>query len=258
MIQNKRVNDPCEDTIICGDCRDVMDEMASDSVDMLITSPPYNVGIAYDSYDDDMELKSYLEFLNDVWRRSYRIIKPGGRIAINIANTGRNPFVPLSAYVTEQLIKNQFVLRGYIYWIKGECNGTSTAWGSFQSPSNPVLHDNLELIIIAHKKTPKLQRMNGIPTITKKEFLEYVKSMWVVNSEHHTKTKHPVAFPEEIPRRLIKLYTYEYDLIFDPFCGSGTTPFVAKMNNRRYVACDVSEHYCEMAKSRCTQERLDV
>ena len=125
------------------------------------------------------------------------------------------------------------------------------------SPSNPVIINKAELIIIAHKGDAKLQH-DGISTITKKEFIRNVQSVWNINGEHRSKKKHPTQFPEEIPRRLIKLYTYEHDLIFDPFCGSGTTPFVAKMNNRRYVACDVSEHYCEMAKSRCTQERLDV
>ena len=255
MIQNKRVNDPCEDTIICGDCRDLMDKMASDSVDMLITSPPYNVGIAYDSYDDDLELKSYLEFLNDVWKKAYRIIKVGGRIAIIISDTGGSPLVPLTSHVIFQLLRNGFVLRGNIHWNKIAIR--STAWGSYRSPSNPVLVSNAELIIIAHKGDAKLQH-DGISTITKKEFMINVQSVWNINSEHRSKKKHPAQFPEEIPRRLIKLYTYEHDLIFDPFCGSGTVPFVAKMNNRRYVACDVSEHYCEMAKSRCTQERLDV
>ena len=255
MIQNKRVNDPREDTIICGDCRDVMDKMASDSVDMLITSPPYNVGIAYDSYDDDMELKSYLEFLNDVWRRAYRIIKVGGRIAINIGNIYRTPFIPLTSYVTQQLIENGYILRGYIYWDKGF--ESSTAWGSFKSASNPVLVNDMETIIVGCKNNTRLQHA-GTSTITKKEFMTNVQPVWKIAAQPVSKTTHPAPFPEEIPRRLIKLYTYEHDLIFDPFCGSGTTPFVAKMNNRRYVACDVSEHYCEMAKSRCTQERLDV
>ena len=256
MIQNKRVNDPCEDTIICGDCRDLMDKMASDSVDMLITSPPYNLGVEYDSYDDNLELKSYLEFLNDVWKKAYRIIKPGGRIAITIANIRRSPFIPLTSYVTQQLIENGYILRGYIYWDKG-FESSSTAWGSFQSASNPVLVNDRETIIVGYKNSPKLQH-TGTSTITKKEFMTNVQSVWKMNAEHVLKTTHPAPFPEEMPRRLIRLYTYEHDLIFDPFCGSGTVPFVAKMNNRRYVACDVSEHYCEMAKSRCTQERLDV
>ena len=240
--------------IVCGNCINIMEQIPVKSVDMIITSPPYNVDMKYDTYDDTLSLEEYLKFLGIVWKQSFRILKPGGRIAVNIANIGRNPFIPLSSLVTQQLLDCNFWLRGYVYWDKG-MSGTSTAWGSWKSASNPILRDSIEMIIVASKGPANIQH-EGISTITRNEFLEYVKSTWHFQAEHSSKFDHPAPFPEELPRRLIKLYTYVNDVVLDPFCGSGTTPFIAKMEKRRYIGIDVSEKYCKMARSRCQQDVL--
>ena len=224
--------------IICGDCIDVMKSIGSESVDMIITSPPYNVGIDYDHHQDSMEWTDYLKLLKTVWVACYDILKPGGRIAVNIANAGRNPFISSSSNITQQLCQIGFQLRGYVYWDKGVHEQT-TAWGSWLSASNPVLTNDMETIIIAHKSTPKIQH-NGKSTITKKEFLEYTQCRWQMRPELSKYNKHPAPFPEELPRRLIRLYTYVGDVVLDPFCGSGTTPFIAKMegaqiHRNRYI-----------------------
>ena len=242
------------DEIICGNCVDVMSKMHGESVDMIITSPPYNVDINYDTHNDTLTLDEYLKFLKTVWKQSFHVLKPGGRIAVNVANTGRNPFIPLSSFVTQQLLECGFWMRGYIYWDK-VMSGSSTAWGSWKSASNPTLRDSIEMIVVASKGPPNIQH-EGESTITRDEFLKYVNSTWHFQAEHSSKFDHPAPFPEELPRRLIKLYTYENDVVLDPFCGSGTTPFVAKMNKRRYIGIDMSEKYCKMSRRRCMQEVL--
>lgn len=133
--------------------------------------------------------------------------------------------------------------------------GSSTAWGSRMSASNPIMHDSIEPIIVSSKGPASIQH-DGISTITRDEFLKYTKSTWHFPAEHCSKTDHPVPFPEELPRRLIKFYTYLNDIVLDPFYGSGTTPFIAKMDGCRYIGIDVSEKYCTMACRRCMQDAL--
>ena len=145
-----------------------MSDMPAESVDMIITSPPYNTGIEYDQHQDNMKWSDYLKFLNSVWSKCYDILKSGGRIAINIGNIGRTPFMPLSSHITQQLLQNNFRLRGYIYWDKGIEH--STAWGSWMSPSNPTLTADMEIIIIAHKTSPKIQHAGKSTIYQKKNF----------------------------------------------------------------------------------------
>jgi len=152
-----------------------------------------------------------------------------------------------------------FLMRGEIIWQKGASSGGSCAWGSWQSASNPVLRDTHEYITIYCKDLFKRQNpTKKKSTISRDEFLEYTKSVWEFNTESAKKVKHPAPFPVELPRRLIQLYTFEGDIILDPFMGSGSTAIAAIISNRKYVGYDILDEYCAVANERiekCLQQR---
>ncbi len=215
----------------------------------MATSPPYNVG---KEYDDDLTLDEYLDLIRDVMTEVYPVLVPGGRICLNIANLGRKPYIPLHSYVINVLEEIGFLLRGEVIWDKGEgVAGSSTAWGTWMSPVNPILRDQHEYIIIASKGSFKREPPDGRrPTITKEEFLEYTRSVWRFPPESAKKVGHPAPFPEELPYRCIQLYTFEGDVVLDPFVGSGTTCVVAAKTGRHYIGIDINKDYVEMARKR--------
>lgn len=220
-----------------------MSEVEKDSVQLVITSPPYNVGKDYTAYDDTKQLDEYLDFLDSVWIECKRVLCKGGRIAINVADTWRQPYVPLHSYITQRMLRLGFMMRGIIYWNKGASVGISTAWGSWRSPSNPTIRDVGEYILIFSKDSFKLESPNKIPTITSTEFTEYTKSLWTFATSNGAKDGHPAPFPEELPRRLIKFYTYLGDTVLDPFLGSGTTCKVAKALGRKSIGYEIDKSY---------------
>lgn len=241
--------------IFLGDARH-MDEIPSNSIDLVITSPPYNVDIPYDNYNDNQPIHEFLNLLNDTWKECYRVLKTGGRICINVANTHRKPYFHLSGIIADQLVNLNYMLRGEIIWIKQIPANASSAWGSFNSPSNPALRDYHEYIIIAHKEEPKLIE-RGKSDLIGSKFVKYTLGEWYfkpVNTHH--KNGHPVPFPEELPRRCIQLYSWIGATILDPFCGSGTTCFVAKQLHRKYIGYDLSPTYVKQARRRCSQTFL--
>lgn len=242
---------PLVDQIFCSDSRN-MDEIISNSVSLVITSPPYDVNKDYNKYHDNLNLSNYLEFLDGIWKECFRILRPGGRLCINIANIGRSPYLPLSSYIFQHVINLGFFPRAQIIWDKNASAGSSTAWGSWKSSSNPTLRDVHEYIMIFSKTTNQLkQAEDSLPSdITRDEFLDFTKSIWAFNTESPKKVGHPAPFPEELPYRCIKLYSYPGDLIVDPFCGSGTTCKVAKDNGRHYIGYDIDPGYIEIAKKR--------
>ncbi len=242
--------------IFCGDSTN-MKKLPNESIDLIITSPPYNAGIEYDNYYDDQPLDTFLETLHNVWKECFRVLKVGGRLCINIANLFRKPYIPLSSYTAIDCIKIGFIMRGEIIWFKSNMqNKTSTQWGSWKSPSNPCLYDAHEYIQVFSKGELKIQH-KGISDLKKREFMEWTKGEWFFNTVNSSnKNDHPVPFPEELPRRLIKLYSWIGDVVLDPFCGSGTTCFIAKMLKRKYIGYDLSEKYCEISRKRCSQTSL--
>jgi site-specific DNA-methyltransferase (adenine-specific) len=260
------------DTIYCKDCR-AMREVDDDSVQLIVTSPPYNVGKEYAQHRDAMEWREYLAFLNDVWRECARVLCRGGRLAVNIANTGRKPYVPLNAYIAQQLIELGLLMRGEIIWDKGPSVGISTAWGSFARASNPTLRDVHEYILVFCKQAYKLEQTTSKESgIENLEFVEWTKSVWrspqeqIADSEKSlwrfdTLSKkrdrhapdHPAPFPIDLPLRLILLYTNVGDLVLDPFIGSGTTALAAKMTQRHYIGYEIDPKYCAIAEERIAQ-----
>jgi len=224
-----------------------MNELPDNSVHLMITSPPYNVT---KEYDEDLSLEEYLQFLKRVWEETYRVLVPGGRVCINIANLGRKPYIPLHSYIIEDMLDIGYLMRGEIIWNKASSASPSTAWGSWLSAANPVLRDIHEYILIFSKDTFSRTRKEKQATIDKNEFLEWTKSVWTFPAISAQKVGHPAPFPEELPNRLIKLYTFKDDVILDPFLGSGTTCLSAIKNKRNYIGYDINEEYIKLANSK--------
>lgn len=238
-------------TIIASSCENMKD-IPNNSLHLMITSPPYNVS---KEYDNDLSLNEYLSLLKNCFTETYRVLVDGGRACINIANIGRKPYIPLSDYVSKIMIEIGFNMRGEIIWNKSAGAGISTAWGSFQSASNPILRDVHEYILIFSKGSYKRERDKEEKelrkdNITKEEFIEWTKSVWTMNTESAKRIGHPAPFPEELPNRLIKLFSFTNDIVLDPFMGSGTTAIAAIKNNRNFVGYEINEEYINLANNR--------
>lgn len=238
-------------TIIEGSCENMKD-IPNNSLHLMITSPPYNVS---KEYDNDLSLNEYLDLLKNCFTETYRVLVNGGRACINIANVGRKPYIPLSDYVSKIMIEIGFNMRGEIIWNKSAGAGISTAWGSFQSASNPILRDVHEYILIFSKGNYKRERDKNekefrYDNISKEEFIEWTKSIWTMNPESAKRIGHPAPFPEELPNRLIKLFSFTNDIVIDPFMGSGTTAIAAIKNNRNFVGYEINEEYINLANNR--------
>ncbi len=235
------------DKIFCKSAERML-ELPDKSIHLMVTSPPYNVGKLYDK---DMSLGEYRSFLLSIWKEVYRVLVPGGRICINIANLGRKPYIPLHAFVIEDLLSLGFLMRGEVIWDKGATASSSVAGGTYMSAKNPVLRDSHEYILIFSKDTFTRgikEKMKS--TLSKDEFAKFTKSVWSFNAESATKVGHPAPFPIELPARCIKLYTFEEEVVLDPFMGSGTTAVAALELNRHYVGYDVDPEYIKMAEKR--------
>ncbi|RME61347.1 MAG: site-specific DNA-methyltransferase [Candidatus Dadabacteria bacterium] len=225
-----------------------MNELPDNSVHLMVTSPPYNVG---KDYDDNLSLDEYRELLKRVFTETYRVLVPGGRACVNIANLGRKPYIPLHSFIIQDMHKIGFLMRGEIIWDKGSSASPSTAWGTWLKANNPVLRDVHEYILVFSKgtftrKNPTKRRS----TISKEEFLEFTRSVWHFSAERASKVGHPAPFPVELPYRLIQLYTFEGDVVLDPFVGAGTTCIAALKTKRKYVAYEIDAEYCELAERR--------
>jgi len=227
-----------------------MEELPDSSIHLMITSPPYNVT---KEYDDDLSLQEYIALLNRVWKETYRVLVPGGRVCINVANLGRKPYIPMHSYIIEGMSALGFVMRGEIIWNKASSASPSTAWGSWLSAANPVLRDIHEYILVFSKESFSLPRNGKEATIKKEEFLEWTKSVWTFSAVSARKVGHPAPFPEELPHRLINLYSFKNNVILDPFLGSGTTCLSALKNNRNYVGYDISQEYINLANSKLNE-----
>lgn len=235
-----------ENKIILGNS-EKMQELPDNCVHLMITSPPYNVS---KEYDDDLTLEEYLILLKNVFTDTYRVLVNGGRSCINVANLGRKPYIPLSDYISRMMIDIGFNMRGEIIWNKASSASPSTAWGSWLSAANPILRDVHEYILVFSKGDYSRESKNKENTISKEQFLEWTKSIWTMNAESARKVGHPAPFPEELPKRLIQLYSYKDDVVLDPFMGSGTTALAALKSDRRFVGYDISEEYVKLANNR--------
>jgi site-specific DNA-methyltransferase (adenine-specific) len=265
-----RVENPVAvDVIWNADAREITDDMVADrSVALMVTSPPYFAGKEYETDLAAGHVPSsyveYLEMLAEAFAVCERKLEPGGRMAVNVANLGRKPYRSLSADVISILQDDLgMLMRGEIIWRKAKGAGGSCAWGSFRSPQNPVLRDVTERVIVASKGrfdralTRVRREAEGRPhqaTIPTDEFLEATLDVWDIAAESARRIGHPAPFPVALPRRLIELYTYEGDLVLDPFIGSGTTAVAAVRAGRRYVGIETDPAYIEVALARIAAE----
>lgn len=224
-----------------------MKEIPDNSIHLMITSPPYNVS---KEYDDDLSLHEYLILLKNSFRETYRVLINGGRACINVANLGRKPYIPLSDYISKMMIEIGFNMRGEIIWNKASSSSPSTAWGSWLSATNPILRDIHEYILIFSKGDYNRIGKGKHNTITKEQFMAWTKSIWTMNAESARRIGHPAPFPEELPYRLIQLYSFKDDIILDPFIGSGTTAIVAFKNERNFIGYEISKEYLRLAENR--------
>jgi site-specific DNA-methyltransferase (adenine-specific) len=234
------------DKIFCSSSEN-MKELPDNSIHLMITSPPYNVGKEYDS---NLSLKEYLSLLRKVFKETHRVLATGGRVAINVANIGRKPYIPLHSHIIDIMLDLGFLMRGEIIWNKSASSGTSFAWGSWKSASNPTLRDVHEYILVFSKDSFSRKKEGKKDTITNQEFMDYTKSIWTFPSVSAKQIGHPAPFPEELPRRLIQLYSFEGDIVLDPFMGSGQTALASLKTGRHFVGYDIDAGYCKLANKR--------
>lgn len=238
------------DRIICSSSED-MSQLPDHSVHLMVTSPPYNVG---KDYDEDLTLQEYLFFLRRVWGEVLRVLVPGGRACINVANLGRKPYIPLHSFIIEDMMNLGYLMRGEIIWNKAASASVSTAWGSWCSPTNPTLRDVHEYILVFSKAAYRRKKIkNREPTISKTDFLEITKSVWNFPAESAKKIGHPAPFPIELPRRLIELYTFSGEVVLDPFMGSGQVALAAIGSNRHFVGYEIDPEYVKLSNDRIQQ-----
>jgi len=224
-----------------------MDELPDSSVHLMVTSPPYNVG---KDYDRDLSLADYRTLLRSVFNETYRVLVNGGRVCINVANLGRKPYIPLHSYVIEEMSELGFLMRGEIIWNKSASSGTSTAWGSWKSATNPTLRDTHEYILVFSKGSYSRGPKGKEDTISKDDFLTCTKSVWEFPAESARRVAHPAPFPVELPRRCIQLYSFKGDIVLDPFCGVGSTCVAALEDARHFVGYEVSAEYVATGNKR--------
>ena len=258
-------------TVINGDCIEVMKELPEGSIDLIVTSPPYGVNIAYDVHDDDMEINEYLDFSKNWLTEAYRLLKDDGRIALNIpyeinrqAKGGRIFFVSEVYQIMKQV---GFKFFGVVDLEEDSPHRSkTTAWGSWMSPSSPYIYNPKECVILGYKKhhIKKVKgepQWKGEPTVTeegktkmvyqeedKKEFMELVFGQWKYLNDSRPMTK--ATFSMDIPTKAIKILSYKNDVILDPFNGSGTSCVAAETLDRRWIGIELSPNYVEISRQR--------
>lgn len=243
--------------IICGDSEIVLKEIPTNSIDIIVTSPPYNFGLEYkgDGNKDAIYWQDYFNKLERIWKECYRVLKPSGRLCVNIQPLFSD-YMPTHHLISNQLLEIGFLWKAEIIWEKHNYNCKYTAWGSWKSPSMPYLKYSWEFIEIFCKESHKKEGEASKIDITGEEFKKWVYARWNIAPENNMKKyNHPAVFPEELVVRLLKLFSYQDDVVLDPFNGVGTTSLVAWKLGRRYIGIDISEEYCKTAEKRLRDEQ---
>lgn len=236
------------DSVIHGDARSVLRRLPRESVHLAITSPPYNVGIAYSGYADNLSTEEYLTWLKSVWLELKRVLVVGGRFCLNVAPTSIKNFRPLHHDLSRDLRELGFLMRTEIIWYK-QTMGRRTAWGSWKSPANPHIIPSWEYVLVFSKGEWRLHGPKTAIDITGPEFQKFSDGFWYIPPERNRKG-HPSPFPEELIQRLVKFYSYRENTVLDMFGGTGTVAAVARRTGRHFIHIDASRDYCEQALER--------
>ncbi len=240
--------------LLCGDCKEIIPILPASSIHLVVTSPPYNVldngkhkRNSYNLYRDNNEHSEYIAWLSSIFMLLYDKLCVGGRLCVNIGD-GKNGRVPTHCDLISNL-KEKYLIYAVLIWNKYQ-TGNRTAWGSFCSPSSPSFPTPFEYIIIFSKDSYRLS-WKGETDLTRAEFISWSLALWEFLPETQMKKYgHPAMFPEEMPKRLIKLHSYVGDVVLDPFCGAGTTCVVAEKLNRKWIGIEIDPKYCEITKQR--------
>jgi len=241
------------DRIVEGDARETLDRLPEASVELAITSPPYNVRIPYRGYTDDLPPEEYLRWLKEVWRSLHRVLVPGGRFVLNVAPTSIKNFRPIHHDLSRDLRELGYIMRTEIIWYK-QTMGRRTAWGSWRSPSNPHIVPSWEYVLVFSKGQWRLPGDPHAVDITAREFEQFSDGFWKIPPERHRRG-HPSPFPEEMIERLVKFYSYRGNVVLDMFGGTGTVAAVARRLGRHYLHIDASHEYCVLAAARVRRAR---
>lgn len=236
---------PWVDRIYCQSST-AMTPVPDNTVGLAFTSPPYNVG---KDYDDDLSFEAYLALIEAVAHEVYRVLKPGGRYVVNIANLGRKPYIPLHAYFYQRHMAAGFLPMGEIIWQKAKGASGNCAWGSWQSARSPRLRDVHEYLLVFAKESYS-RPDRGESDIGRDEFMASTLSIWEIPPESAKRVGHPAPFPLALAERVISLYSYVDDVVLDPFAGSGTTCAAAALHGRHYLGFDINPDYCALAAAR--------
>jgi len=242
------------DKIICGDCLEVMKAIPHNSIHLVVTSPPYNLGISYANHNDNLGYAEYLSWMREVWVEVKRILSRGGRFALNIAPTSIKDFRPIHHDFSNQLRDIGMIMRTEIIWYK-QTMRRRTAWGSWKSPANPHIVPSWEYVLVFSKDSWTLDSDSKDADITADEFMRFSDGFWYIPPESQRRG-HPTPFPEQLIYRLIKFYTYKGDVVLDMFGGTGTVAVVAQKTGRHFIHIDVSSKYCETAEQRLETARM--
>lgn len=224
------------------------------SIDLIVTSPPYNVDIAYNSHDDKLSYDDYLDFSRQWLAKCYRLVKPDGRLCLNIPlDKNKGGQQSICADLTTIAKETGWNYHSTIIWNEQNIS-RRTAWGSWLSASAPFVIAPVEVIVVLYRQTWKKTSGSGKSDIKRNEFLEWTNGVWTFNGESKKRIGHPAPFPVELPRRCIKLFSYVGDTVLDPFVGSGTTLLACRQTHRRGIGIEIDRRYCRLAAERLAKE----
>lgn len=247
---NNELNKKFINKIHCADSLDIIKKFPDNCIDIVLTSPPYNFGINYENTNDVNIWEDYFNKLFNIFGECVRVLKDSGRIIINVQPMFSD-YIPTHHLISNFFLKEGLIWKGEIIWEKNNYNCKYCTWGSWKSPSSPYLKYSWEFVEIFCKNSLKKEGDKNNIDIEAEEFKKWVYGKWSIAPERNMKKyKHDAMFPEELVKRLLKLFSYKNDIVLDPFNGAGTTTKVAKQLNRKFIGIDISEEYCKTAEDR--------